>query len=122
MATVSKEIDDVRGRRHLIRGVVVSDKMDKTRVVDVERRVRHSFYEKVMTKHSKFYVHDEGNESHTGDMVEIMSARPLSRLKRWRLVRVIKAMPRPTPTAEMAAGTTRKEQSPRVAEAKAKAL
>lgn len=90
---------DIRGRRHLIQGVVVSDKMDKTRTVDVERRVRHSFYEKVMTKHSRFYVHDEGNESHAGDMVEIMSVRPLSRLKRWRLVRILKAAPRLAPAA-----------------------
>ena len=92
MATVSKPQNDAaeRNRRRTIQGVVVSDKMDKTRVVDVERRVRHSFYEKVMTKHSKFYVHDEGNDSHQGDLVEIMSTRPLSKLKRWRLVRVVK--------------------------------
>ena len=93
MATVS-EATETRNRRRVIEGVVVSDKMDKTRVVDVERRVRHPFYEKIMTKHSKFYVHDEGNESHAGDLVEIMSIRPLSRLKRWRLVRVVKAAPR----------------------------
>jgi len=79
-----------RKTRRTITGVVVSDKMDKTRVVDVERRVRHPFYEKVMTKRSRFYAHDEGNESHSGDLVEIMSARPLSRLKRWRVVRVVK--------------------------------
>ena len=93
MATVS-EATETRNRRRVIEGVVVSDKMDKTRVVDVERRVRHPFYEKIMTKHSKFYVHDEGNESHAGDLVEIMSIRPLSRLKRWRLVRVVKAAPK----------------------------
>jgi len=93
MATVS-ETTETRNRRRVIEGVVVSDKMDKTRVVDVERRVRHPFYEKIMTKHSKFYVHDEGNESHAGDLVEIMSIRPLSRLKRWRLVRVVKAAPK----------------------------
>lgn len=93
MATVS-EATETRNRRRVIEGVVVSDKMDKTRVVDVERRVRHPFYEKIMTKHSKFYVHDEGNESHAGDLVEIMSIRPMSRLKRWRLVRVVKAAPK----------------------------
>ena len=93
MATVS-EATESRNRRRVIEGVVVSDKMDKTRVVDVERRVRHPFYEKVATKHSRFYVHDEGNESRAGDLVEIMSIRPLSRLKRWRLVRVVKAAPR----------------------------
>ncbi|MBI4386925.1 MAG: 30S ribosomal protein S17 [Elusimicrobia bacterium] len=92
MATIEKTRDvDVlaRPRRRMIRGVVVSDKMDKTRVVNVERRVRHAFYEKVMTRRSRFYVHDEGNESHAGDLVEIASTRPLSRLKRWRLVRIL---------------------------------
>ena len=93
MATIS-ETTETRNRRRVIEGVVVSDKMDKTRVVDVERRVRHPFYEKIMTKHSKFYVHDEGNESHAGDLVEIMSMRPLSRLKRWRLLRIVKAAPK----------------------------
>jgi small subunit ribosomal protein S17 len=95
MTTAPPATPEIRGRRHLIKGVVVSDKMDKTRVVDVERRVRHPFYEKVITKHSRFYVHDEGNESHSGDLVEIMSIRPLSRLKRWRLVRIVKASSRP---------------------------
>lgn len=105
MATVS-EANETRNRRRVIEGVVVSDKMDKTRVVDVERRVRHPFYEKIMTKHSKFYVHDEGNESHAGDLVEIMSMRPLSRLKRWRLVRIVKAAPR---TAAPAAAASAKK-------------
>ncbi|MBI3547731.1 MAG: 30S ribosomal protein S17 [Elusimicrobia bacterium] len=92
MATASKpqQEEEQRNRRRTIEGIVVSDKADKTRVVNVERRVRHPFYEKVMTRHSKFYVHDEGNESHAGDLVEIMSTRPMSKLKRWRLVRVIR--------------------------------
>ena len=92
MATASRapsQTQEERSRRKTIQGVVVSDKMDKTRVVDVERRVRHAFYEKVMTRRSRFYVHDEGNESHVGDLVEIMSTRPFSKLKRWRLVRII---------------------------------
>lgn len=80
--------------RKIFQGTVVSDKMDKTRVVKVERRVRHPFYEKIMRKNSKFSVHDEGNSSHEGDFVEIMSTRPLSKTKRWRLIRVIKAAPR----------------------------
>src|SRR5271167_894470 len=87
-------VPEARGRRRVIQGIVVSDKMNKTRVVDVERRVRHPFYEKVTTKHSRFYMHDEANESHAGDLVEIMGARPLSRLKRWRLVRILKVAPR----------------------------
>ncbi len=84
----------VRNRRRVIVGVVVSDKTNKTRVIDVERRVRHPFYEKIVTRRSRFYAHDEGNESREGDLVEIMSMRPLSRLKRWRLVRVLKTAPK----------------------------
>ncbi|MBI5200565.1 MAG: 30S ribosomal protein S17 [Elusimicrobia bacterium] len=86
---IEKEED--RAARKVIVGVVVSDKVAKTRVIDVERRVQHRFYDKVMTKRSRFYAHDEKNESHEGDTVEIMSTRPLSRLKRWRIVRVVKA-------------------------------
>lgn len=85
---------EFRARRRAIRGIVVSDKMAKTRVVDVERSVRHPFYEKVLRRRSRFYVHDEGNESRAGDLVEIASTRPLSRLKRWRLVRILKAAAR----------------------------
>lgn len=83
-----------RGDRKTLEGVVVSDKMDKTRVVRVTRTVSHPFYGKVMTKSSKFHVHDEANQSREGDVVEIASTRPLSKLKRWRLVRVVKAAPR----------------------------
>ena len=89
-----KQQEEERRRRRTIQGVVVSDKTSKTRVIDVERRVRHPFYEKVMRRRSRFYAHDEENVSHAGDLVEIMSVRPLSKLKRWRLVRVIKAAPR----------------------------
>lgn len=85
--------DEARPRRKLIEGVVVSDKGSKTRVVVVERRVRHAFYGKVMSRRARFYVHDEGEQSHAGDVVEIMSCRPMSRLKRWRLVRVVKTLP-----------------------------
>jgi small subunit ribosomal protein S17 len=83
-----------RGVRKTMSGTVVSDKMQKTRVVRVTRTVRHPFYGKVMTKSSKFHVHDETNESHAGDLVEITSTRPLSKTKRWRLVRVVKAAPK----------------------------
>lgn len=78
-----------RLQRKFFQGVVVSDKMDKTRVVTVERTVRDLAYEKVQRKRSRFYAHDEGNESHTGDTVEIASIRPLSRLKRWRVTRIV---------------------------------
>lgn len=70
-------------------GRVVSDKMDKTIVVVVERRVRHPRYEKVITRASRFYAHDEKNEARTGDRVRIEETRPLSRLKRWRLIEVL---------------------------------
>jgi small subunit ribosomal protein S17 len=83
-----------RNSRKSMEGVVLSDKMDKTRVVSVERLVKHPFYEKIMRKSSKFAVHDEQNQSHEGDLVEIMSTRPLSKTKRWRLVRIIKSAPR----------------------------
>ncbi|MFA6002911.1 MAG: 30S ribosomal protein S17 [Elusimicrobiota bacterium] len=83
-----------RGNRKKFAGTVVSDRMNKTRVVEVKRLVRHPFYDKVMKKSSRFSVHDENNESHTGDVVEIAGTRPLSRTKRWRVVRVIKTAPR----------------------------
>jgi small subunit ribosomal protein S17 len=84
----------LRGQRKTLEGVVVSDKMDKTRVVRVTRTVRHPFYGKVMSRSGKFHVHDEGNQSRSGDLVEIASTRPLSKTKRWRLVRVVKAAPK----------------------------
>jgi small subunit ribosomal protein S17 len=79
-----------RGKRKVFRGKVVSDKMDKTIVVAVTRLVRHPLYPKVIKKTSKFKVHDEFKEAKEGDTVEIMETRPLSKTKRWRLVRIIK--------------------------------
>jgi len=79
-----------RGRRKVFRGEVVSDKMDKTIVVAVTRLVRHPLYPKVIKKTTKFKAHDEFNEAKEGDIVEIMETRPLSKTKRWRLVRIIK--------------------------------
>ncbi|HEX4048767.1 MAG TPA: 30S ribosomal protein S17 [Elusimicrobiota bacterium] len=93
-AVATPEAVDERAQRKTLEGVVVSDKMDKTRTVRVTRTVKHPFYQKVMTKSSKFHVHDETNQSREGDQVEIASTRPLSKLKRWRLVRVVKAAPR----------------------------
>ncbi len=84
-------MEETRNQRKRLEGVVLSDRMTKTRVVVVQRLVRHPFYEKIMTKKSKFFVHDEANASHEGDLVEIASTRPLSKNKRWRLVRVVKA-------------------------------
>ncbi len=69
--------------------VVVSDKMDKTRVVLVERTQMHPLYKKPYTKRKKYYVHDENNESKIGDVVRIRETRPLSKLKRWKLIEII---------------------------------
>jgi len=70
-------------------GFVVSDKMTKTIVVEVSRRVRHPRYQKVLTKFKKFYVHDEKEEAGVGDKVRIIASRPLSRLKRWTLAEIV---------------------------------
>ena len=70
-------------------GVVTSDKMQKTRRVEIARTIRHPRYEKLMRRRTICIVHDEQNESHAGDTVEIVESRPRSRLKRWELVRVV---------------------------------
>ena len=79
----------VRGYRKARRGYVVSDKMDKTIVVEVEDRVKHPLYGKVMRRSSKLKAHDEQNTAGIGDRVLVMETRPLSATKRWRLVEVV---------------------------------
>jgi small subunit ribosomal protein S17 len=79
-----------RGVRKKREGVVVSDAMDKTLVVRVERRFRHPTYGKEITRSKKCYAHDEKNEARKGDVVRITETRPLSKLKRWRLVGILK--------------------------------
>jgi|ERR1051325_3260691 small subunit ribosomal protein S17 len=83
-----------RGARKARVGEVISDKMDKTIVVRVDRRVTHPRFGKVITLSKKFYVHDEKNQAGVGDKVAIEETRPLSRLKRWRLVQVLQQAPR----------------------------
>lgn len=78
-----------RGRRQTLVGTVVSDKMEKTVVVAVESTVMHRLYRRYMKRTSKFYAHDEQNQCGVGDRVEIVSSRPLSRLKRWRVRQVL---------------------------------
>lgn len=78
-----------RSERKVLRGQVTSNKMQKTLVVEVRRKVRHPVYEKYMSRRTKLYVHDENNEGRIGDVVEVMQTRPMSRLKRWRLLRVV---------------------------------
>jgi small subunit ribosomal protein S17 len=78
-----------RRKRHLI-GTVVSNKMDKTCVVQVTRRYRHPKYKKYVNERTRYKAHDEKNEAQIGDQVEIVEARPMSRDKRWRLQAVLK--------------------------------
>jgi small subunit ribosomal protein S17 len=78
-----------RGTRRVAVGVVTSDKMDKTRRVEIPRLVKHPRYGKYIKRRTICKVHDEKNESHTGDTVEIMESRPISKTKCWRLVRVV---------------------------------
>jgi small subunit ribosomal protein S17 len=72
-----------------VTGRVTSDKMDKTVTVLVERRSKHPIYGKVVIKSNKYHAHDESNECKTGDLVEIQATRKLSKLKAWRVVRVV---------------------------------
>ena len=78
-----------RGERKVRQGVVVSDKMDKTVVVLVERRTTHPLYRKTVTRSEKLHAHDEANDVHVGDTVRVVETRPLSKTKRWRVVEVI---------------------------------
>jgi small subunit ribosomal protein S17 len=79
----------VRGRRKTREGLVLSDKMDKTVVVEVEDRVKHKLYGKVIRRTSKLKAHDEQNAAGIGDRVLLMETRPLSATKRWRIVQIL---------------------------------
>src|SRR5215813_9785385 len=79
----------VRGNRRVVIGVVTSDKMNKTRRVEIPRLVKHQRYGKYVRRKTVCHVHDEQNESHTGDTVEIMETRRLSKTKCWRLTRIV---------------------------------
>jgi len=70
-------------------GRVISDKMNKTITVQVDRRIRHPLYGKIVTRHTKLHAHDESNECKEGDLVQIEECRPLSKSKAWRLVKVL---------------------------------
>lgn len=78
-----------RGHNRTIKGIVVSNRMDKTIVIRAERLVKHPVFHKYTRKHVKYMVHDEKNECQVGDTVIIMESRPLSRLKRWRMLEII---------------------------------
>jgi small subunit ribosomal protein S17 len=85
---MAEQTQPVVRKKELV-GEVISDKMDKTIVVQVERRVRHPRYKKVITKYKKFYAHDEKSEAGVGDRVRIVESRPLSKLKRWALAEIV---------------------------------
>ncbi len=78
-----------RGRRKARQGVVVSDKMDKTVLVRIDRQMRHPLYKKIVRRSSKLAAHDEGNDAHIGDTVRVMETRPLSKNKRWRVIEIV---------------------------------
>lgn len=78
-----------RNSRKVLQGIVVSDRMEKTITVNVERVFRHPKYGKFVRRHKKYHAHDEAGEAHPGDTVEIMECRPLSKNKRYRLVRIV---------------------------------
>ncbi len=79
-----------RGLRKTRVGVVVSNKMDKSILVAIQRKVAHPIYKKYFKKTTKLMAHDENNETNTGDIVKIMEIRPLSKRKKWRLVEIVK--------------------------------
>ena len=85
----TKAEPEQRGKRRVEIGVVTSDKMNKTRRVEIPRLVKHPRYGKYIKRRTICHVHDENNESHTGDTVEIMETRPLSKTKCWRLMRIV---------------------------------
>jgi small subunit ribosomal protein S17 len=82
-----------RGKRRVETGVVTSDKMQKTRRVEIPRLVKHRRYGKYIRRRTVCHVHDEQGQSHIGDTVEIMETRPLSKTKHWRLLRVVTRAP-----------------------------
>ena len=85
---MAEPIQSIVHKKEIV-GEVVSDKMNKTIVVEISRRVRHPKYHKVMTKYKKFYAHDEKDEAAIGDRVRIIESLPLSKLKRWTLVEIV---------------------------------
>ncbi len=86
---MSEQTATQRNARKVLQGLVVSDKMDKTVVVEVENRVKHAVYGKVMRRTSRLKAHDETNDCGIGDRVQLMETRPLSATKRWRVVTVL---------------------------------
>ena len=82
-------MEETRNDRKERTGVVASDKMDRTRVVVIDRTFSHPLYGKTVRRSSRIKVHDENNDSHVGDTVRVMETRPISKEKRWRLVEIV---------------------------------
>ena len=88
-AEVQEEAKEIRGQIKVMAGTVLRTGLDKTVVVEVIRRKKHALYKKVVRRKKRYLVHDEKNECGVGDQVELMSTRPLSKLKRWRVSKII---------------------------------
>jgi small subunit ribosomal protein S17 len=86
---MSQELQEDRSARRVLEGWVVSDKMNKTRVIEIRWSKRDTNYEKVRSLTTKVYAHDEKNESHSGDKVRVMETRPMSAKKRWRITDIL---------------------------------
>jgi len=96
-------MESERGNRRVEIGIVTSDKMDKTRRVEIPRLVKHPRYGKYIKRRTICHVHDETNQSRTGDHVEIMETRRLSKTKTWRLIKVVAKAPEQAPHPEVVA-------------------
>ena len=86
---MSEQQTNERARRKVRTGVVVSDAMDKTVLVRIDRQVRHALYGKTVRRASKLAAHDEANDAHVGDTVRVMETKPMSKSKRWRVVEIV---------------------------------
>jgi len=89
MSDTTSSTTPERNIRKSREGVVVSNKMNKTIVIAIVERIRHQKYEKFITRTKKFYAHDETNDAQIGDRVRIMETRPMSKLKRWRVIEIL---------------------------------
>ncbi|MEW6058962.1 MAG: 30S ribosomal protein S17 [Actinomycetota bacterium] len=89
MSEEKATVGSTRGRRKTRTGVVVSDAMDKTVLVKIDRTMTHPLYKKTVRRSSKLVAHDEGNEARVGDKVRVMETRPLSKTKRWRVIEIV---------------------------------
>ncbi len=86
---MAEEITNERNARKIREGLVVSNKMNQTAVIAVVERVRHAKYDKFVLRTKKLYAHDEANDVNVGDRVRVMEVRPMSKLKRWRIVEIL---------------------------------